>query len=379
MSEEYELIAAQSSYYSAKPRACLQYKRIPYVERQCNVERIGGIIQPKTGSHYLPVLVCPDGEVVQDSITIVETLEARHPERPVIPDDPLLALVAYVFDTLSDEFFSMTGASQRWATEEAREWGFRLFRHTLGNDIANPDSANGAEMMAESAATNISSRVLGMQARYPEIDAACVRFSEELYDRLETHLRGQLFLLGDRPCLADLAMMNAMFGHIYRDPGPATEYVRRQCIWLSDWVDRMHAAAGTSSEGELRLADSIGDVLAYAGHASAEFFVRMLDAAPAALANIEPGQTFAPSSSGGAGSGIFTGFECELLGAKFGRPVSPYTLWKLQRLRDRYASLPADRLAEADALIDRMDWGGIMRHEPVPRLEKKGFQIQLAT
>ena len=71
--------------------------------------------------------------------------------------------------------------------------------------------------------------------------------------------------------------------------------------------------------------------------------------------------------------------ECELLGAKFGRNVSPYTLWKLQRLRDRYACLEADRLAEADALIDLMGWDAIFGHTPVPRLEKKGFQIQLAT
>ena len=377
MSVEYELIGAQSSYYSAKPRACLQYKRIPYVERQCNVERIGGIIQPKTGSHYLPVLVCPDGEVVQDSITIVETLEARHPERPVIPDDSVLTLVAYVFDVLSDEFFGMTGASQRWATEEAREWGFRLFRHTLGNDLANPESAKGAELMAESAAKNISSRIETLQAFFPDFDAACVRFSEGLYDRLEAHLREQLFLLGDRPCLADLAMMNTMFGHIYRDPGPATEYVRRQCIWLSDWVDRMHAAAGTSDEGELRLSDSIGEVLAYAGQASAGLFLGMLEAAPAALGSIDPGQTFPPSSAAGGGS--FPGVQSELLGAKFGRNVSPYTLWKLQGLRDRYASLPADRLAEADGLIDQMGWSAIFEHAPVPRLEKKGFQIQLAT
>lgn len=379
MSEEYELIAAQSSYYSAKARACLQYKRPPYVERQCNLERIGGIIVAKTGSHYLPVLVCPDGEVVQDSITIVETLEARHATRPVIPDDPVLALVSYVFDILSDEFFSMTGASQRWATEEEREWGFRLFRHTLGNDLAHPESAALVEQQADNAAKQISSRIRMLQAAYPDFAAACVRFSRDLYDRLEAHLRERLFLLGERPCLADLAMMNTMFGHIYRDPGPATEYVRRQCIWLSDWVDRMHAAAGTSGEGELQLSDSIAEVLAYAGKASADVFLRMLDAAPTALASIEPGQTFAPSSSGGAGQGTFSGIECELLGAKFGRGVSPYTLWKLQGVRDRYQSLPADRVAEADALIDRMGWGGILNHAPVPRLEKKGFQIQLAT
>jgi glutathione S-transferase len=100
--DEYQLYAAQSSYYSAKPRACLQYKRLPYVALQINLARMGSFVLPKTGTHYIPVLLCPDGTVVQDSITIVETLEARHPERPVIPEDPVLALVAEIFDTLTD-------------------------------------------------------------------------------------------------------------------------------------------------------------------------------------------------------------------------------------------------------------------------------------
>jgi len=30
--EEYELIGSKNSYFSAKVRACLQYKRLPYVE-----------------------------------------------------------------------------------------------------------------------------------------------------------------------------------------------------------------------------------------------------------------------------------------------------------------------------------------------------------
>ncbi len=375
MTQNYELIATQSSYYSAKPRACLQYKRLPYVERLCNLERISGIVVPRTGSHFLPVLICPDGEVLQDSITIVETLEARHPERPVIPTDPIQELVAYMFDFLADEFLNMTGGSQRWAAEEAREYGFRLFRHTFGNDLAKPESAKAVETRANDAATMISARVRMLQSVFPGFDAACVRFSEGLYDRLEALLRKELFLLGERPSLADLAMMNAMFGHIYRDPGPASDYVRRQCIWLSDWVDRMHAAAGTADEGELRLADEVFEVLAWAGSNSADLFEKMLDAAPAALADVEPGQTFPPSSNGG-GENMPT-VQSELLGAPMGRNVSPYILWKLQTLNERYAALPGDRKPEADALFARMGWSAIIHHDPAPRLEKAGFQLQL--
>lgn len=375
MSQSYELIATQSSYYSAKPRACLQYKRLPYVERLCNLERISGIVVPKTGSHYLPVLICPDGEVLQDSITIVESLEARHPERPVIPEDPVHELVAYVFDFLADEFFNMTGGSQRWATQDAQEYGFRLFRHTFGNDLANPNSEAAVENSANGAATMISTRVSMLQKAFPGFDAACVHFSEGLYDRLEALLRQELFLLGDRPCLADLAMMNAMFGHIYRDPGPASDYVRRQCIWLSDWVDRMHAAAGTAEEGELRLADEIFEVLAWAGTHSADLFGKMLEAAPAALADVEAGHSFPPSSNGG-GENMPT-ITSELLGAPMGRNLSPYIVWKLQVLKDRYAALPADRKPEADTLFERMGWETVINHHQAPRLEKVGLQLQL--
>ena len=191
MSAEYELIG-RSRLTTRRSRARVSSTSASRTSSaSATSSESAGSSQPKTGSHYLPVLVCPDGEVVQDSITIVETLEARHPARPVIPDDPVLAFVTYVFDTLSDEFFNVTGASQRWATEEAREWGFRLFRHTVGNDLANPDSASGGRADGReqrSQEHQLASRVR-LQARYPDLAAACVRFSEGLYDRLEAHLK----------------------------------------------------------------------------------------------------------------------------------------------------------------------------------------------
>ena len=38
--QDYILIATQYSYYSAKVRACLQYKRLPYTERASNFQAL---------------------------------------------------------------------------------------------------------------------------------------------------------------------------------------------------------------------------------------------------------------------------------------------------------------------------------------------------
>ena len=41
-----------------------------------------------SGQRLVPVLVAEDGEVVYDSPAILEWLEARHPEPPLLPRDP---------------------------------------------------------------------------------------------------------------------------------------------------------------------------------------------------------------------------------------------------------------------------------------------------
>jgi glutathione S-transferase len=87
--EEYELVASKNSYYSARVRACLQYKRLPYVETPANITAIRRVIN-LTGERVYPIVVCPDGTVLRDGCDIVEALEQRHPERPVIPEDPVL-------------------------------------------------------------------------------------------------------------------------------------------------------------------------------------------------------------------------------------------------------------------------------------------------
>jgi len=45
-------------------------------------------VEAVSGQRLVPVLVAEDGEVVYDSPAILEWLEARHPEPPLLPHDP---------------------------------------------------------------------------------------------------------------------------------------------------------------------------------------------------------------------------------------------------------------------------------------------------
>ena len=94
--------------------ALIQVYRIPF---STNVERVAlaaghkGIeidwvdvdpddrspVKKASGQRLVPVLVSDDGEVVTDSPVILEWLEARYPERPLLPGDAALRAQVRIF------------------------------------------------------------------------------------------------------------------------------------------------------------------------------------------------------------------------------------------------------------------------------------------
>jgi len=341
---DYQFIGSKNSYYSAKVRACLQYKRIPYTELTANIESMMEV-KKLTGDHVYPVVVCPDGTVLRDSCLIVEALEARHPARPVLPASPLLRLVATLIETVADEFMLATSIGLRWVAPDTSEWAKRMFVQISTERVQDPETRARGHRNGKRIADSIQKRTQHVGRENFESGK---RVTREICDRLDAHLEGTPFLLGDRPSLADLGMMNAMFGHLYRDPGEICDHIHWQCISLALWIDHMLSAAGESDRGELYLAPSLEPLLAGFREPYGAGAAMALERAGAALQAVD-------------------GDPIDI------RPMGPrYVAWKLQRLMDLYRVVPEPERSEADRLMEMAGFLDVCRAEPSWRIDVEG-------
>jgi len=364
--KDYELVGSQPSYYSAKVRACLQYKRLPYREIGSNIETISQRVIPETGDHLFPVIFCPDGEVLKDGCDIVEALEKRHPERSILPEDPTLATVATLIETLADEYFAGAMIYYRWVPEDTRIWALDMFASLGAKGVKDAGLRELADGMTEGMAAGIQARLPKIGLDREEIQQESIKITHTFCDLLEKHLKDVPFLLGDRPSLADLGMMNAMWGHLYMDPCEASMYMRRHCTHLSQWLTNMHSAAGISGEGELYLADTMKEALAFLGEAYGHSAKALLNAADARIPDMAMNEQVKP------GLGKVDTF---LLTQELTRPVSTYGAWRLQRIIDRYKAIPESQKSEADTLLEDIGFLGVCNHAPSWRLGKQQFQL----
>ena len=255
----------------------------------------------------------------------------------------------------------LSGIYYRWVPADTRNWAVKMFVQICGERMADPAARKLSRAQGQRIAASLSKRVRRIPASREEVSR---RVSEELCTRLDLHLQETPFLLGNRPCLADVALMNGLYGHFYRDPGEISEHIRWRCISLALWLDHMLAAAGESDRGGLFLTDSLGSVLEYCGVVYAEIASTIMDTADAVLPALSPGEE-PPAVLGEA--------EAKLHDTPIVAVASSYTAWKLQRLIDRYRAVPASMRLEADTWMARSGFLELCQREPEWRLRKREF------
>ncbi|MGI9590748.1 MAG: glutathione S-transferase family protein [Myxococcota bacterium] len=352
----YVFHAFEVSYFSAKVRPALRYKRL-WVEE---VHADYGLIRERTGLTFIPVLITPEDETWQDSTDIYDRLEARHPEPPLFPATPLQRIAAHLVELYTDEFAMIPAMHYRWGSELGEATARARFIAMVGSEELG--TAAAARMAKARIALGASDE------NAPAIEA----HTRDLLDALSTHFETHPYLLGERMSFADCALMGPLDGHFF------TDLVSRKLLLetarpVVGWIERCNHPTPTPGEwlADDALAPTLREVLTVMGQ----------DAAPVLLAGLDVFERWADTAPDDleALPRAVGQIESHLRGRPVVRFAGSYAPWLVQRVLDEYRALAPDARKPVDEAVAGTGWEPVLAHEPRHRLEKRGFELALAT
>ena len=239
----YRLIGSTASPYAIKLRALLRYRRIPFdwVIMTRALRKQAGHLRP----NLIPVLQYPDGSFRGETTTLAYDLEARHPDRSVIPEDKAVAFVCDLLEDLADECAVKPLFLYRWWDPEDQAYVSRW----AAEEWSVSDAAAGSVEEIEHFRKRQISRmpILGATAENKPL-------LEESYHRIlaafEPHVGMTIYLFGSRPSLADFAWFGQL-SQLATDPTPM-RIMREKASFTDHWVRRLDDASGVDGKWYLR-------------------------------------------------------------------------------------------------------------------------------
>lgn len=358
----YQHYALEMSLYSGKTRAYLRYKGIPFVERPVRLWT-GFRLQRIVGALVIPVLRTPQGEWLQDTAHIIDTLEQRHPEASVIPATPRQRLVAYLLELWGDEFWLPPAMHYRWNFQENVD---QLLIPEAGRDLL-PGAPAALQRWVARKVGALPQRFLPGLGVKPAQTALIERWSEAMCDALDRHFACYPYLLGTRPSLADLGLIGPLYAHLGRDPYPARVLIapRRH---LAAWVQRMQRpeAMGT---GDFLPDDEIPDTLAPLLHSFFHECWPFLEATHQALID-----HLAQQPSGRALPRLLAPTVIPYADGRYRLRTRSFLMWKLQRVLDDLRRQSPESRASAEAWMAAQG-GPDTLQLPLPRLRREAVSL----
>lgn len=356
------LYSMQLSWYSAKVRPYLRFKGIPFEERNPTAWEYYVVIPRHCGHAVVPIVITPDGEWLQDSSVIIERLEERHPDRPVVPNTPRQRLAAYLLELWADEFWLSAGVHARWSFPE----NYPKWRDELSTSFAP-----GFPMLMQRTLPLALKRFMQQTnlrlGATPEQVPCIERWMALHLDHLDRHFATLPYLFGTRPSLADFALAGPICGHLRYDAAAKQRLLQPRAHLLA-WSDRMSSATPDPA-GEFLGGDVIPPTVVPMLDSVFHEMAPLLEAVADQVRKMKhrPGSHL-PRISGPV--------QFPLAGQLFSRHGIPYTLWMAQRVLDVLASLPANDADDVRCWVKALGGERFLQLR-IPRLNRVGVHAAL--
>jgi len=383
MERPYTFHALEISYFSAKVRPALRYKRLWHEEVRADLPEI----MNRTGLAFIPIVITPENDTWQDTSEILDHLEERHPDPPLFPSSPVQRLACFLVELYADEFGIIPAMHYRWGSP----LGERTTRARFAAMIGDAD-------IATMAADRMAAARFALGAT-EETAPAIEEHTRDLLGALCAHFEAYPYLLGSRISMADCALMAPIYGHLFNDL-VSRRLLLEAAVPVVGWIERCNYPS-TATRGHWEADDvlpsTLREVLAVMG----------CDAVPVILdtvryieewANDQTARPEAGAANRSDRNGGFAGNEdrggpphsrkgtiepprtvgrckTELRGTEFERIAQPYSLWMLERCLGEYRRLAPDERTRVDDAVAGTGWDSLLAYEPRHRAYKRGFTL----
>jgi glutathione S-transferase len=363
MTAPYVLYGSYASYYTAKTRSLLRKKGVDFVERLPSTPRFREYVRPTSGSHRIPQLEASDGTVVQDTVEILDFLEARHPAIPALPETPRQRLVAHLMELLGSEGLVRLAWQLRWFFPEEND---RFVRMDFGRSFR----PQGTDEELLHYGGIIADRMLshGKIDATDEVRAGLIDQFRALLVPLEDCFREHPYLLGGHPSAADYSLMGALHAHLGRDPAPR-RIMEANAPRVVRWVEHM-------LEPEIQSPEFFDRPIEYApGDEVPATTVALLThlmqhyAEPQRL-NLLAWNDYALRNEVASGTLVAETGEQPQLGGS-----SPYLVWVAQRAHDHWTGLSGDDRVRCRTLMQECGGLGLLETPHPVRLERRDGRL----
>jgi glutathione S-transferase len=227
----HRIFGSELSPYSVKVRSYFRYKKIPHqwmVRDSTNEAEF----RQHAKLPLIPLVVTPDGRVLQDSTPIIEHFEASCAEPAIQPPDPARAFISALIEEYADEWGNKPMFHYRWFYEADQQSAAERIARTIMPGLDDAELPGAIEMVKERMIPRL--KFVGSTPETREQIEGSFRRQLAV---LEKHLADRKYLFGGRPALADFGLYAQLY-QCSSDPTPGA-IIEARAPRVLDWIGRM--------------------------------------------------------------------------------------------------------------------------------------------
>ena len=220
---KYTLWGGEHSLFTRKLEAMLNYLDVDY-EFRLKSEETGPTVEGRLGTHFIPGLQTPEGWFIHDTTPIGLMLNAKFPDRAIVPATPVQRIASHLLEDWADEWFGRYAISSRWCYPHNVDHVAKgFYANRIGkfmNEGLSPEEEAMAASVIIEVRDNFGLRACANRGCGPDQASAVRADFEALMKVASTHYGQHRFLLGERASLGDFTFAGLFKAHVEADPEP---------------------------------------------------------------------------------------------------------------------------------------------------------------